>query len=620
MNHTSTQYRTTNKSAIRLATLFALIITLLFSFKPEKSHAQWTAVSITEYGFVPGNSYCILPDTVSMIVVGWMTGTAVSGDSCTLYVNWGDGTDEYKKVADTSMVMATFTHIYTIPGSFTQFASVTATSGVTSSWLATLPTTITNTCAPITGHLYVDNNHNCVRDAGEQGLVWAPVFLINNVTMDTSLYGYTDDSGFYSILAPAGNYTILANPAYAYSLFWAAYGPTPTGNAVPSCPANGLSTLTTTVGGTYTQDFADTCAPLSSFDVFAGGCIYGSVPGDTTWVQVLEGNAWWYWGYSCTSFANTLTLTLDPHLHYTGYATIPPTTVSGNTLTWNVSTLGSYFYFYPRIKVYTDVTATMGSVVTCTVSATATAVTDPYLTNNTQVFTRVVTSSWDPNEIAVTPQGSGTQGYITNNTELTYTIHFQNTGTAAARNITVDDTLSANVDIRTLHILNSSSHVDVYKDSNAVRFRFNDINLPDSMSNPNGSIGSVTYSVLPKQGLAPGTQIYNSANIFFDYNPGIATNKVLNTINNNVGVTEINKQINAIVYPNPAGDKLFAHLDGATDFSIELTDIMGRTIYSGASNKGIAEVNTSKLSSGVYLVRIADNNGGGQTIKTIIQH
>ncbi len=620
MNHTSTLPQHTKKSASQLASIFALLFILLFSFKPEKSNAQWTGVTTNVYGFAPGGTACILPDTVSMLVVGWMTGTAVPGDSCTLYVNWGDGTSSSLRVRDSSFVDGSFTHVYTIPGSFTQAATVTATSGVSNTWVATSPTTLTNTCAPITGHLYMDNNHNCVRDAGELGLVWAPIFLINNVTLDTSLYGYTDDSGFYSIVAPAGNYTILANPAYAYSLYWAASGPTPTGNASPSCPANGLYTLTVAVGGTYSQDFADTCAPLSTFDVWAGGCTYGAVPGDTTWVQVIEGHAWWYWGYSCTAFSNTVSLTLDPHLHYTGYATIPPTSVSGNTLTWNASTVGSYFYFYPRIKVYTDVSATMGSVVTCTVSATPTAYTDPNLTNNTQTFTRVVTSSWDPNEIAVCPQGVGTQGYIANNTQLVYNVHFQNTGTAAARNITVDDTLSANLDVRTLHMMNSSSPVEVYKDGNAVRFRFNNINLPDSISNPDSSIGSFTYSVLPKPGLAPGTQIYNSANIFFDYNPGVATNKVLNTINNNVGIAEVNNEMNAVVYPNPAGDKLFAHTDCKDNFMIMLTDMMGRTLYAGVGTNGIAEINTSRIASGIYLVKIADKSGAAQTIKVAIQH
>ena len=95
---------------------------------------------------------------------------------------------------------------------------------------------------------------------------------------------------------------------------------------------------------------------------------------------------------------------------------------------------------------------------------------------------------------------------------------------------------------------------------------------------------------------------------------------IRNTINNNVGVIDVSRTLDAIVYPNPVGDKLFAQVDGTIDFTVTLTDMMGRTLYSGISRYGTAEVNTSKLSSGVYLVKIIDQNGASKTIKSIVQH
>ncbi len=603
-----------------LSTIFVALTALLGS---QKAQAQFSAVTVNILSSGMTTSSCVLPATYVITVEADLTGTAVLGDSVTMYVNWGDGTSNTLKFADSNWVYNNFSHNYTFPGSFTPYASVTATGGATGFWAAT-PTagavTVTDTCAPITGKLFLDNNHNCIQDAGEQGIYGAPIFLINNTLMDTTLYDWTDVNGHYSVVAPAGNYTILANPAYAYTLFWP-LTVTPTADVTPSCPAGGLYSLTTVIDSTYNKDFADTCATLTSFDVMSGGCIYGAVPGDTTWVQVIAGNAWWYWAYTCETFTTTLTLNLDPHLHYTGIASVPPTSISGSTFTWNISTTGGPFYAYPRIKVYTDSGVTIGDTVFCTVNATATSFPDPDMSNNTRVFSRIVSASWDPNEVAVSPQGYGAPGYINNSAELTYTIHFQNTGTAAAHNITVIDTTSANLDLRTVHIMASSNPVEMYQEGNLLKFRFNNINLPDSMSNPNGSIGSVTYNVLPKKGLAPGTQIYNRANIFFDYNPGVETNRVLNTIAIPTVVNNVtHKILSAQVYPNPANNTLFASSDDHSDFVISLTDMLGRVLYNGSSANGMVTINTQNLPAGIYIVKLHNADGMEMTTKATIQH
>ncbi len=619
MKNTSISLRS-NAASSRLF-LLAALFTMLFALKPAKSNAQWTSVMTQVYGSGLYSTFCATPDTVNVTVIGWMTGTAVSGDSCTVYINWGDGTDESIRVRDTTMIMGVFTHVYTIPGIFTQAATVTATSGVSNTWINTMPTVVSEACAPVSGHLYVDNNHNCVRDAGEPPLSWMPVFLVNNAIADTFLAGYSDDTGFYSLDVPVGSYTILANSAYSYSHYWTWLAATPQGDVAPSCPANGVFALTVAAGGTYTQDFADTCSPLTSFDQCVNGYASGHFfPGDTAYVRVFAGNSFWFYDWTCLSLSSTVTLTLDPHLHYAGYSSIPPASVVGNTLTWNVAMTGSFYSFYPLIKVTTDISATLGTVLTNTVSATATTYPDPDMSNNTHAFSSVVLASFDPNEIAVCPQGVGAPGYITNNNMLTYTIHFQNTGTAAARNVTVDDTLSANVDARTLHVLASSSPVDVYTMGNAIRFRFNNINLPDSISDPTGSIGSVTYSVMPKQGLTPGTQIFNIANIFFDYNAGVATNKVVNTIYNGVGVSSVQKSFTASVYPNPADNSFTVTAGEGADFSVAVSDLFGRIVYTGAGSNGHAVVNTKTLAPGIYLVKVTGSNGEEQTVKAIVQH
>ena len=54
-------------------------------------------------------------------------------------------------------------------------------------------------------------------------------------------------------------------------------------------------------------------------------------------------------------------------------------------------------------------------------------------------------------------------------------------------------------------------------------FKFPNIMLPDSASNPAGSQGFVQYRIKPKANLPLGTQIENTAHIYFDYNAAITT-------------------------------------------------------------------------------------------------
>ena len=63
-----------------------------------------------------------------------------------------------------------------------------------------------------------------------------------------------------------------------------------------------------------------------------------------------------------------------------------------------------------------------------------------------------------------------------------------------------------------------------------MRFLFPGIMLPDSLTDPVGSQGFVTYRVMPLLNLAPGTVIENTGEIYFDLNPAIITNTTLNTI------------------------------------------------------------------------------------------
>lgn len=76
-----------------------------------------------------------------------------------------------------------------------------------------------------------------------------------------------------------------------------------------------------------------------------------------------------------------------------------------------------------------------------------------------------------------------------------------------------------------------------------------------------------------------------------------------------IGISEF-KTFESKVYPNPARDFMFVEMPEISDFSIEITNSVGQTVSSlDYTNVSKAEVNTSDLPQGVYLVNIKSEKG-----------
>jgi uncharacterized repeat protein (TIGR01451 family) len=142
--------------------------------------------------------------------------------------------------------------------------------------------------------------------------------------------------------------------------------------------------------------------------------------------------------------------------------------------------------------------------------------------------------SYDPNDKSEST-GIGESGNIGPNTALNYTIRFQNTGNAAATNVRIEDTLSELLQWNTIQPLAWSHPFEMELDQNGkLTFFFNQIMLPDSTSDEPGSHGYVIFSIEQLSDLPAGTEITNTAEIFFDANDPIVTNTTLNTIHENL--------------------------------------------------------------------------------------
>ena len=603
--------------------LSAIFLAMLSVFRPVKTNAQVTAISV--YVSDSLMLHCVLPAVDPINIYCSLTGSVTATtDTSTINVNFGDGSDTTFRMAIPSSgtfgsTYFTVNHVFTMPGTYAPLVTVTAASGVVGA--GSDPSfTMSNTCGTIQGLMYVDVNTDCIDDAGDVPLSYFPIWVAAGT--DTTFGGWTNDTGYYSFTIPAGTYTILTDP-YSYYGYW--WGSIASGELTPSCPAGGTYSFTVTASTSATQNFAYVCTAPTSYDVVAEGWNGELVKGDTTCLEIYMGNWWWYSDYVCpaTTLSNTVTLTLDPHVHYAGVwpgSSVP--TVSGSTLTWDVASVADFFDFYSAIRVYIDTFTTIGDTLCNTLYASPTALPDPNLANNTLNFCGPVLASWDPNGMAVAPQGYGTPGYIPNETALTYEVHFQNTGSAAATNITVVDTMSSNIDMATLHVLKSSAPVDIYTSGNIVKFRFGNIDLPDSTANPLGSVGTIIFGASPKQGLTPGTQIKNQASIYFDYNMPVQTNGVLNTIEfapETVHQVK-NAAMSATVYPNPAGDEVYAKTSDNSDFTMTVVDMIGRTVATEKSANGKATANTQHLPTGLYIVNLTNGAGKVLTTKVTVQH
>jgi fimbrial isopeptide formation D2 family protein len=198
---------------------------------------------------------------------------------------------------------------------------------------------------------------------------------------------------------------------------------------------------------------------------------------------------------------------------------------------------------------------------------------------------------------------------------LTYTIHFQNTGTAATNFIIVKDTLSANLDPTTVRTIASSAKISEFTitGKGILTWTMNPYHLPDSLSDASGSKGFITFQVNAKRNLPIGTIISNTASIYFDYNGAVVTNTVADTVANPTAIRDLsgnNNGINVAAFPNPFKDATNIVITGLNEkYNFELYDVTGRIERSFPSmNVNEFQLQRGDLAEGLYTYRIIVNN------------
>jgi uncharacterized repeat protein (TIGR01451 family) len=236
-------------------------------------------------------------------------------------------------------------------------------------------------------------------------------------------------------------------------------------------------------------------------------------------------------------------------------------------------------------------------------------------------------NSYDPNEKITQPVGYSDEHIVNKQTEIKYTLHFQNCGTDTAYNVVLLDTLSNALDLTTL-VMGASSHNYNYAiyNGNVLHVTFNNINLPDSTINKDASNGFVSFHIMPKENVANGTLVPNSAQIYFDYNAAISTNQVYHTIDSLVyKITEVKTYKSYLsdikIYPNPFSSLVTIELKSEKNLNsvmMKVVDITGKVIEAKQVNTRFI-FDGNSLANGLYLLQFTAGNEIIATAKLVKQ-
>lgn len=591
-------------------TFFALLLTGLFACVNTKLAAQ-TSVAITYAGdssFLPSN--CI-PRFTSFFISGDAFNYSVPNDSIDVYVNYGDGNDTTIRTGligsgPQFYYFANPTHTYTAPGSYSVTFIATGPDGSADTLIQNNMITAVDNCGNLQGDVYIDNNSNCIFDSGDSTNLYL-YLLVSSVPSGSNYYCVTDAYGHYSINIPAGTYDVSILSVLNYIPLY------------PSCPTSGIiSNVSVTTSGTAIANFAVSCPP--GHDLSAQLTItHGIFPTSIGYLHPYVLNQ------SCTSVPASVTLILDPMVNYMGVCnpTFTPT-VNGDTLTWTFSSSTTYMNWYQWyfgggcIQIIGDPGLQVGD------SVCFTMIVDPIAgdvnpANNTVVLCRPALVSFDPNAKHVLPAGTGPEGYIGQNTTFEYMLEFQNTGTTAARDIFLIDSLDTDLDLSTFVVTGSSHFMQPYiLPGGVLKFDFPDIWLIDSTADEPNSHGWVTYTIAAKPNLPNLTEITNIAGIYFDFNPPVMTNMTLNTILDPASVNEINSN-EASIFPNPASSTVQIVLSKESNAVYTLTDLAGKIVLTGKMQGRTATINVNELPQSVYLLNVSTAEGSS-VHKVMVQH
>lgn len=453
----------------------------------------------------------------------------------------------------------------------------------------------------ISGKTYFDSNINCLFDFLDVRQPNMHIMLYKDGNLSQQVF--TGGEGLYSFnMFDTGNYKVeLDTTGLPFHVL---------------CPASFHYTdvITATDSLFYDNDFAIKCKP--GFDLGAWSIEGIFEVGHQTMVNIQAGDIADFYGAHCAAgVSGSVTVALDGPITYLSPAIgalIPDIIIGDTIITYNISDFGTLnFSTAFNMVILTDTLAVVDSSSSVCISVSvAPTLGDINPANNSLTQCFDVVASFDPNEKEVYPFGDID---LSENQWLTYTIHFQNTGNAPAEHIYIDDTLNANLDLSTFQLL-AYSHQPLVQilEGGIARFNFPNINLPDSNTNEPASHGYVQYKIKVKDNAVVGTQINNTAYIYFDFNTPVVTNTTMNTVTNTVGITNVNNDLQLSVFPNPTHNEFTVYYPQfmvGKKVTLKLLDLFGKELIVESMKSSNSQLSTNDYPSGIYFLRIETTDG-----------
>ena len=449
----------------------------------------------------------------------------------------------------------------------------------------------------IFGFTYKDMNADCSINLGDSGLKNMPLKIYDN---SNNLLGqtYSALNGVYDFPQTIGTYSVVVD----------------TTASVPymvQCTHPGLDSVVTVATIDTNINFSLTCKP--GFDVGVQSVLnYGLVfPGQQHAIYTITGDLSQWYNLNCAAgISGQVQISVSGPVTYVAPAAGALTpSVAGNVFTYNITDFGTVNIMTAfNLVLSTNTNAHAGDTICVNINVTPTAG-DNNPSNNNYSFCYQVVNSHDPNFKETYPINVA-PAY---NNWFTYTIHFQNTGSSAALDVRLIDTLDANLDLKTFQLINYSHQNTTQLNGNLLAFNFSNINLPDSTTNKAASSGFVQYRIKPKANLPAGTQIKNTAYIYFDYNPAIVTNTSLNNFTAPSSINQLSNNNAIKIYPNPSNNKITIDANDVID--VKLFDVLGNEIISTKQN----QIDVSNFNDGVYFIQVQTKQNS-YTQKIMVQH
>ncbi|RZJ33350.1 MAG: T9SS type A sorting domain-containing protein [Flavobacterium sp.] len=406
---------------------------------------------------------------------------------------------------------------------------------------------------------------------------------VSNGTSTANLIG--NASGNYSIGMTAGTYTITpANPNPAiFSVY-------PTSQTV-SFPAN---------ASPYNQNFCLTAVGVHP-DLEISLLSNWATPGFDGYYTIVYKNK----GNQVQS--GTINLAFNDAVLDFVSASPNITTQTTNALTWDFSDLQPFedrqIHFVLNLNSPVEnPPVNSGDVLPFTASITNTQ-TDETPANNVAVVNQTVHNSFDPNDKiclegdVVSPEMIGQY--------IHYIIHFENSGTANAKNIVVADLIDATkFDVSSLEPIDGSAPFITRIVGNKAEFIFENINLPFDDANNDGY---VSFKIKTNPTLAVGDTFSNGASIYFDYNFPIVTNTATTTIQQ-LGNPDFDFSDEFVLYPNPVANALnIKSKNGVEVKSVSIYNDLGQLLQVETGNP--LNIDSSKLATGQYFIKVYSASG-----------